>query len=127
MAVGVDVHHQEVAVFAGADLHLGAVTRKESAIVVDPDLDRRIVAAGAPDRRAARGPKGKKGKEQGRDHGTLRTTAVPTWKLRRGKALSDGRLSRFLTASPVPPCSCMIPQHLGLPAGSRSSSLEHFL
>ena len=46
MAVGIGVEHQQVAILARPDLHLGLFAGEEPPVVADPDLDGRIVAAG---------------------------------------------------------------------------------
>ena len=78
--------HEEIAILAGADLHLGAVSGEKPAIVADPDLDGRVIATHGP-HRLAWAAESEEGKEQGRDHGTSRITAVPAWKLRLGTGL----------------------------------------
>src|SRR3989441_9571412 len=51
--VGVGAHHHEVAVGRRPDVHLGAVTAHEVVVLIEPDVNRRVVTGG---RRGRRGP-----------------------------------------------------------------------
>ena len=126
VALRIHVEHQEVPILARPHLHLGAVTDQEPPVVVDPDLNRRVV----PHRPAGGdGPAGgradeKEGKKQGGDHGTSRRLL-----LQRGNfdgvqgSGPDGPF--WLTASPVPRGIDISCQHLGSHRVPGASSLGH--
>jgi hypothetical protein len=67
--VRIDVEHEEIPIVLGTDLNLGALARKESTIVIDPDLNRWVLP-----QLAGLSPSGVSGehqrKEQRGDHST---------------------------------------------------------
>src|SRR2546425_7960070 len=52
--VGVGAHHHEVAVGRRPDVHLGAVTAHEVVVLIEPDVNRRVVTGGRRGRRGQR-------------------------------------------------------------------------
>src|SRR3989441_2398424 len=52
--VGVGAHHHEVAVDRRPDVHLGAVTAHEVVVLIEPDVNRRVVTGGRRGRRGQR-------------------------------------------------------------------------
>src|SRR3989441_11459824 len=59
--VGVGAHHHEVAVGRRPDVHLGAVTAHEVVVLIEPDVNRRVVTGGP------RGRGGPPARENGRE------------------------------------------------------------
>jgi hypothetical protein len=76
---GIDMQDDEISVILGSHLDLGSITRKEPAIIADPDLDRGVVPGY---RRSTGGSLGEEQrKEQRGYHSTSQTTSVTSWKI----------------------------------------------